>query len=82
MISIFAKGRDPFLQARALLLLLLVLGASGCGSSPTDMQGSAKSKNEEDRYRVESTAKGKQKVLIRNKEERFKDLGEPSKQAD
>jgi len=45
---------------------------AGCGSS--DVQGTAKEKKEEDRYRYEGTGKAKQKVLIRPREERFKEL--------
>jgi hypothetical protein len=45
---------------------------AGCGSS--DVQGTAKEKKEEDRYRYEGTGKAKQKVLIRRKEERVKEL--------
>jgi len=76
LISIFVRGSDPRRRAGALVLLLLLLaiGASGCGSSTTDVQGSAKEKKEEDRYRYEGTGKAKQKVLIRHREERFKEL--------
>jgi hypothetical protein len=45
---------------------------AGCGSS--DVQSTAKEKKEEDRYRYEGTGNAKQKVLIRPREDRFKEL--------
>ena len=79
MISNFVRGSDPRFRAGALFVLLLAIGASGCGSSMTDVQGSAKEKKEEDRFRYEGEGKKKQKVLIRNKEERLKGLSEQPK---
>ena len=51
----------------------------GCGSSTGDVQGTAKAKSEEERWREEGTGKNKQKVLIRRRDERQKELLEAAK---
>jgi hypothetical protein len=60
------------------LALVLVLFASGCGSSVNDLssgvQGTAKPQTEEERYRYEGTGNVKQKTRIRRESERFKEL--------
>ncbi len=80
MISIFLKGSVPrSLAGGRFLLILFAIGAYGCGPSATDVQGTAKEKKEEDRYRYEGTGKAKEKVLIRRKDERLKALSEAPK---
>jgi hypothetical protein len=68
------RQRWPALFAIAGCFSLIL---AGCGSS--DVQGTAKEKKEEDRYRYEGTGKAKQKVLIRPREERFKELMKAAK---
>jgi len=51
----------------------------GCGSSTGDVQGTSKEKSEEERFRYEGTGKAKQKVLIRRRDERQKELLDAAK---
>ncbi len=81
MILTLIRGLDPRTCALAVILALLVPGAPGCGSSNSmtnGVQGTAKEKKEEERYRYEGTGKAKRKTLIRRQDERLKELKEKS----
>jgi hypothetical protein len=79
----FVKLVDLRQGACALVLLVLVLGSPGCGSSRDDLsrgvQGTAKERPDEERYQYEGTGKAKQKTLIRRQDERLKQLKEAAK---
>jgi hypothetical protein len=66
----------------ALVLMVLVLLSSGCGTS-TDLsngvQGTAKERKDEERYRYEGTGKAKTKTLIRRKDVRLQELQDAAK---
>ena len=76
-----SSARGFGLWRRAIVLVPLTLAALsfGCGSSSQDIPGTAKEKKEEERYRYEGTGAAKQKVLIRRKDERQKELSEKAK---
>lgn len=85
MISALIHHAGPRSRAAAAVLLMLALGSSGCGSSPNELssgiQGTAKEKKPEERYRYEGTGKAKQKTLIRREDERHKELREAAKKS-
>ena len=57
----------------------LPLSHSAADRTSQDIPGTAKEKKEEERYRYEGTGAAKQKVLIRRKDERQKELSEKAK---
>lgn len=80
MISSSLGGFRPWRRAGAFVPIILAALSFGCGSD-SEQVGTAKEVKEEERYRYEGTGKAKQKVLIRRKEERFKELREKAKES-
>ncbi len=81
MILALIRRVDPKSCTLAVTLALLASTVPGCGSSNSltnGVQGSAKEKKEEERYRYEGTGKAKRKTLIRRQDERLKELKEKS----
>ena len=74
MISSSIRDFRLWRHAGLLAPIMLLALSCGCGPSGQDMPGTTKELKEEDRYRYEGTGKAKQKVLIRRKEERIKEL--------
>jgi hypothetical protein len=80
VISSSIVGFRPWRRAGAFVPIMLAALSFGCGSGQ-DRVGTAKEVKEEERYRYEGKGKAKQKVLIRRKEERLKELREKAKES-
>ncbi len=76
MISSSTRDFRPWRHAGLLAPLMLLALSCGCGPSGQDKTGTTKEVEEDKRYRIEGTGKSAQKVLIRRKEERIKELRE------
>jgi hypothetical protein len=72
------RGFRLWQSAGVVVPLMLAALSSGCGSGQ-NLTGTSKELKEEERYRYEGTGKAKQKVLIRRKEERVKELRDAAK---
>jgi ABC-type uncharacterized transport system auxiliary subunit len=79
VISSSTNGFRPVRRAGVLVPLMLAALMFGCGSSGQNTTGTSKELKEEERYRYEGAGQAKQKVLIRRKEERIKELRETTR---
>jgi hypothetical protein len=80
VISSSTRGFRLWRRTGLIVLLIVAALSCGCGSSQ-DMTGTSKELKEEERYRYEGKGRAKEKVLIRRKEERIKELREKAKKS-
>jgi hypothetical protein len=78
VISIFMSRIDLRHCTRAMVLLVLLLGSSGCGSSNQDVTVTTLHKNEPE-YRIEGTGKNQRKVRVNWRDAKHEEFIEASK---